>query len=61
MINEDGKVKSYGFRFSQDWNIANITKVGLTIGTAAYMSPEQARSENVDHQNGYLVVGCYSL
>lgn len=56
MIDEDGKVKIMDFGLAKIGN-TNITKMGLTIGTAAYMSPEQARSEVVDHRTDIWSLG----
>ena len=56
MINNEGMVKIMDFGLAKI-GTTNITKMGLTIGTAAYMSPEQATNENVDHRTDIWSLG----
>jgi serine/threonine protein kinase/tetratricopeptide (TPR) repeat protein len=48
MITDDGKVKIMDFGLAKIAGGAQLTKDHSTLGTAAYMSPEQARGEDVD-------------
>ena len=49
ILTEDGVVKIVDFGLAKLTGQVKITKAGTTIGTAAYMSPEQARGKEVDH------------
>jgi len=50
MITNDGKVKIMDFGLAKIKGGIQVTKIGSTIGTAAYMSPEQTKGEEVDHR-----------
>ncbi len=50
MITNDGKVKIMDFGLAKIKGGSQLTKIGSTIGTVAYMSPEQAKGEEVDHR-----------
>lgn len=48
MVTEDGKIKIMDFGLAKMRGSPQITKIGNTVGTIAYMSPEQAKGEEVD-------------
>jgi len=50
MITRDGKVKIMDFGLAKVGKGTQLTKIGSTVGTAAYMSPEQSKGEDVDHR-----------
>jgi TolB-like protein/predicted Ser/Thr protein kinase len=50
MITNDDQIKIMDFGLAKVRAGSLVTKVGTTLGTTAYMSPEQARGEEVDHQ-----------
>jgi len=57
MITDEGQVKIMDFGLAKMRGSALVTKVGTTLGTAAYMSPEQARGEEVDQRTDIWAFG----
>ena len=48
MVSEKGQVKVMDFGLAKRKGTGTVTKVGTTMGTIAYMSPEQTLGEKVD-------------
>lgn len=57
MITEEGMVKIMDFGLALAENRSRLTAEGATMGTAAYMSPEQVRGEEVDGRTDIWSVG----
>src|SRR5262249_25315082 len=58
MITEDRKVKLTDFGIAKDLDKESLTGTGRTLGTAAYMSPEQIRgTPAVSHQTDLYALG----
>jgi tetratricopeptide (TPR) repeat protein len=57
MITNDGFVKIIDFGLSKLIGRSRVTGSGATLGTVAYMSPEQARSEEVDARADIWALG----
>lgn len=57
MVTPKGLVKIMDFGLAKVKNSTNLTKIGSTLGTAAYMSPEQARGEEVDNRSDIFSLG----
>ncbi len=51
MSTDDGHVRIMDFGLAKFRGSAQLTQVGTTLGTAAYMSPEQARGEEADQRS----------
>ncbi len=60
MITRTGAVKvmDFGIARAVADNAATVTQTAAVIGTAQYLSPEQARGENVDARSDVYSTGC---
>ena len=57
MLTSKGQVKIMDFGLAKLKGATKLTKAGTTLGTAAYMSPEQASGEEVDHRTDIFSFG----
>jgi len=57
MLTRDGAVKIVDFGLAKLVAGTRITKTGTTMGTVAYMSPEQALGESADHRTDLWSTG----
>ncbi len=57
LLTADGQVKIVDFGLAQLADPEHLTKTGTTLGTPAYMSPEQARWEKVDRRTDIWSLG----
>ncbi len=57
MITADGTVKILDFGLAKLAGRSGLTTTGKTLGTIAYMSPEQVRGEAVDHRTDVWSLG----
>jgi len=57
MVTWQGQVKVMDFGLAQVGDRSHLTKTGTTLGTPAYMSPEQAQAQPTDHRSDIWSLG----
>jgi eukaryotic-like serine/threonine-protein kinase len=57
LVTPKGQAKITDFGLAKLRGATRLTKSGSTLGTAAYMSPEQGRGEEVDHRSDIFSLG----
>jgi serine/threonine-protein kinase len=58
LISDSGSVKVTDFGIARAVDAETVTQTAAVFGTAAYMAPEQARSEDVDRRTDVYALGC---
>ncbi len=57
LLGRGGEVKIGDFGIAHDARSPSLTRTGVSLGTPAYMSPEQLRGERVDHRTDLFALG----
>lgn len=57
ILSKKGVAKVLDFGLAQTAASTKLTRMGATLGTASFMSPEQARGEQVDHRTDIFSLG----
>ena len=57
LLTAEGQAKIVDFGLAKLATQTRLTKTGMTVGTVSYMSPEQARGDEVDHRTDVWALG----
>jgi TolB-like protein/lipoprotein NlpI len=57
MLSNDGLVKIFDFGLAKLKGVSGLTRIGSTVGTLAYMSPEQAQGIELDRRSDIFSFG----
>jgi serine/threonine protein kinase len=57
MVDAKDRIKVMDFGLAKLKGDMNLTKAGITVGTVAYMSPEQIQGQDVDHRSDIFSFG----
>jgi len=57
MIDKEGSARIMDFGIARSLRAEGLTREGIAVGTPAYMSPEQARGEDIDHRTDIWSLG----
>ncbi len=57
LMDQESRVRICDFGLAKLKRDAMLTQIGTTVGTVAYMSPEQAKGDDVDHRTDIWALG----
>jgi len=57
MVDSKNRIKVMDFGLAKLKDVSPLTKAGTTVGTLAYMSPEQIQGQDVDHRSDIFSFG----